>query len=227
MSKQRGHEPVFDIIPCVSFPSCTFSSSSSSIGTMKRSRSRQRDRISAEFSPIPAVNTIASMRSGRATKQPAMCLARLYTNISTANIACSSLSARSSNVLMSLSPSLVMPFNPERLFKSSSTMSTSLSRLWIAKLTTAGSMSPQRLPIMSPGNGEKPIVVSRDSLLPTAVTEAPLPRWQMSMLYAGLWCKDCNASVAFLITYRTLVPWKPYFRIPTSRYSFGRGYVEA
>ena len=41
------------------------------------------------------------------------------------------------------------------------------------------STCPQRVPMTRPSRGEKPIEVSNDFPLSTAVTEAPLPMWQV------------------------------------------------
>ena len=46
------------------------------------------------------------------------------------------------------------------------------------KVTIAGSISPLRVPIIKPSNGVKPIEVSILFPFSTAVTEAPLPKWQ-------------------------------------------------
>ena len=68
----------------------------------------------------------------------------------------------------------------------------------------AGSMSPLRVPMTSPSRGVKPMEVSM--LLPCsiAVTEAPLPRWQVMMLvFSGTRFSSVMARAA---TYRWLVP---------------------
>jgi len=41
-----------------------------------------------------------------------------------------------------------------------------------------GSMEPERVPIMIPSSGVNPMLVSTLFPFATAVTEAPLPRWQ-------------------------------------------------
>ena len=42
-----------------------------------------------------------------------------------------------------------------------------------------GSIEPQRVPIIRPSSGVKPMVVSTHFPSRTAAMEAPLPRWQM------------------------------------------------
>ena len=43
----------------------------------------------------------------------------------------------------------------------------------------AGSMEPERVPIMRPSSGVKPMVVSMDFPWLTAVMEPPLPKWHV------------------------------------------------
>ena len=44
--------------------------------------------------------------------------------------------------------------------------------------STAGSMSPERVPITRPSSGVSPIDVSTERPPSIAVTDAPLPRWK-------------------------------------------------
>ncbi len=46
--------------------------------------------------------------------------------------------------------------------------------------TTAGSMSPDRVPITSPSNGDRPIDVITDRPPSTAQADAPLPRCRVT-----------------------------------------------
>ena len=72
------------------------------------------------------------------------------------------------------------------------------------------STCPQRVPITRPSSGENPIDVSNDLPSRTAVTEPPLPMWQVMIRE---WWKSSPASSApTLATYLWLVPWKPYLR---------------
>ena len=78
------------------------------------------------------------------------------------------------------------------------------------KVMADGSTLPQRVPITRPSTGEKPIDVSNDLPLRMAVTEAPLPMWQVMIFECS---KSSPASLApTLATYLWLVPWKPYLR---------------
>ncbi len=46
----------------------------------------------------------------------------------------------------------------------------------------AGSMEPERVPIMMPSSGVRPIVVSKHFPPLIAEIEEPLPRWQVTIL---------------------------------------------
>ena len=59
---------------------------------------------------------------------------------------------------------------------------TSSFSVWAMKVTKAGSISPQRVPIKTPARGVKPIEVSMDRPPWTAVMELPLPRWHVTIL---------------------------------------------
>ena len=48
-----------------------------------------------------------------------------------------------------------------------------------------GSTEPERVPMIRPSRGVKPMVVSTDLPPSTAVIEEPLPRWQV-MIYRSL-----------------------------------------
>ena len=48
--------------------------------------------------------------------------------------------------------------------------------------SAAGSMSPERVPIIRPSSGVRPMVVSTDCPSRIAAMEAPLPRWQVIKL---------------------------------------------
>ena len=73
--------------------------------------------------------------------------------------------------------------------------------------TTAGSMSPLRVPMTSPSSGVSPIDVSTARPPATAEAEAPLPRcrtiWRSpSGLRPSTWAARAD-------TYWCEVPWKP------------------
>ena len=78
------------------------------------------------------------------------------------------------------------------------------------KVMALGSTLPQRVPITSPSTGEKPIDVSCDLPLSTAVTDAPLPMWQVMIFEFSKSRPASRAPVC--ATYLWLVPWKPYLR---------------
>ena len=68
----------------------------------------------------------------------------------------------------------------------------------------AGSISPVRVPIMTPPSGVNPIDVSTETPLSTAVIEAPLPIWQVISLSSSIGRPKILA--ASLATYSWLVP---------------------
>ena len=77
--------------------------------------------------------------------------------------------------------------------------------------TSAGSMSPDRVPMTRPSSGVRPIEVSTLRPPRTAQADAPLPRCSVtrSTESTGL----PRTSAAFAVTYWCDVPWKPYRRI--------------
>ena len=58
--------------------------------------------------------------------------------------------------------------------------------LFIKNATNEASISPERVPIVTPANGVNPIEVSTDLPPSTAVIEAPLPKWQVMILILRL-----------------------------------------
>ena len=73
--------------------------------------------------------------------------------------------------------------------------------------STAGSMSPDRVPITRPSSGVSPIDVSTERPPSIAVTEAPLPRWNTICLSSASG-RPRNAAAASL-TNLCDVPWNP------------------
>ena len=70
--------------------------------------------------------------------------------------------------------------------------------------TRLASMLPQRVPMIMPSRGVKPIEVSKHLPLRTAVTELPLPMWQvMILLFSG--SRPAN-RIALWLTYLWEVP---------------------
>jgi hypothetical protein len=59
---------------------------------------------------------------------------------------------------------------------------------------TAGSMSPDRVPITSPSSGERPIEVSTLRPPSMAVADAPLPRWRVISLSSSIGRPRCSAA---------------------------------
>ena len=63
-------------------------------------------------------------------------------------------------------------------------------------MCTAGSRSPERVPITSPSSGVSPIEVSTDSPPRTAVADAPLPRCSTIMLTSSTRTPECPGGLA-------------------------------
>jgi hypothetical protein len=71
----------------------------------------------------------------------------------------------------------------------------------------AGSQSPERVPMMRPSRGVRPIEVSKEQPSFTALIEEPLPMCAMiRLVLKGSWPRRTAARLA---VYRKLVPWKP------------------
>jgi len=68
-----------------------------------------------------------------------------------------------------------IPNNPDSLFKVFKTSSAFLPVFSMMNGINAGSMLPERVPIVTPANGVKPIEVSTDSPPSIAAIDAPLP----------------------------------------------------
>ena len=74
------------------------------------------------------------------------------------------------------------PSRPDFLFIITST-SFAVSPSWfIRNGMMAGSMSPQRVPIIRPSSGVRPMLVSMHLPSLTAEMEPPLPMWQVMIL---------------------------------------------
>ena len=79
--------------------------------------------------------------------------------------------------------SLEMPDRPSRplfLFSISSLCVAVSFSVRSRKASTPASTSPQRVPMISPSAGVKPIVVSTERPWSTAQSDEPLPRWQLT-----------------------------------------------
>ena len=83
---------------------------------------------------------------------------------------------------------------------------------WLHKNSRiAGSRSPERVPIISPSRGVRPIEVSTHLPPIDAEIDAPLPRWHtITLALSG--SRFANLIVS-LETKLWLVPWKPYLLI--------------
>ena len=55
-------------------------------------------------------------------------------------------------------------------------------------------MSPERVPIVTPANGVKPIEVSTDFPPSTAVIDAPFPRWQVMIFNSSIGLPNISAA---------------------------------
>jgi hypothetical protein len=112
-----------------------------------------------------------------------MYLRTRYANASSASAASASPRARRSiTARTSLSPH--RPSKPLFLLSNMSICSAVRLSVRIKCSGTAGSTSPQRVPMTSPSSGVSPIDVSTDAPRSTAVTLLPLPRWHVIALRA-------------------------------------------
>merc|ERR1711969_523625 len=102
------------------------------------------------------------------------------------------------------------PSRPLRLFSRVSRSSVDSPTRRDRCRSTAGSRSPERVPITSPSSGVSPIEVSIERPPSIAATEAPFPRWKT------IW-RSCSRgrsrkSAAASLTNLCDVPWNPYRR---------------
>ena len=74
-----------------------------------------------------------------------------------------------------------IPWKPHCLFIKSLISSGVIPVFFIMNGTTAGSISPQRVPMITPASGVKPIEVSITFPSLTAEIDEPLPRWQVTI----------------------------------------------
>ncbi len=72
-----------------------------------------------------------------------------------------------------------MPKSPLFLFMRSFTSAAVRFSFSMMKGTIAGSMAPQRVPIIRPSRGVRPMEVSTATPWSMAEMEQPLPRWQV------------------------------------------------
>ncbi|MPN04558.1 hypothetical protein SDC9_151799 [bioreactor metagenome] len=102
------------------------------------------------------------------------------------------------------------PITPDFLLRMSSISSMPSLYLFIRYWRMPASMSPTRVPMGRPATGVKPMEVS--TLFPpsTAVTEEPLPRWQVMIFSSPAGLPSISAARA--ATYMWEVPWNPYRR---------------
>ena len=105
-----------------------------------------------------------------------------------------------------------MPSIPDFLFSTTSISEGEKCSFSMMKVTTEGSIAPERVPIIKPSSGVKPIEVSAHTPSLTAVMEHPLPKWQVIILisFLGLFSSAATRS----LTKRWEVPCAPYLRTP-------------
>ena len=106
---------------------------------------------------------------------------------------------------MSLSPASAS--SPEREFSTASISSVDRLRVRRTCSTSAGSTSPERVPITSPSSGVRPIEVSMLRPPATALADAPLPR--CSTITSTSATSRPSTRAASRETYACEVPWKP------------------
>ena len=64
------------------------------------------------------------------------------------------------------------------------------------KVTTDGSREPERVPIIKPPSGVRPMVVSTTLPFITAVMEEPLPMWQVMIFSSSMGLPISSAILA-------------------------------
>ena len=79
---------------------------------------------------------------------------------------------------------------------------------------TAGSTSPDRVPITNPSSGAMPMDVSTQTPPSIAAADAPLPRCSVTSLVSASGLPRWSAAARD--THACEVPWNPYRRTPCS-----------
>ncbi len=79
-----------------------------------------------------------------------------------------------------------IPSSPDCLLSSASTSESVMPSLAARNSTSDGSMSPDRVPMMSPSSGVKPIEVLKEAPALMAHAEQPLPRCSVMMFTRSL-----------------------------------------
>ena len=171
-------------------------------------------RTSGLCSPIPPVNTSASQPPSTARYAPMYFLMR-YTKTSNASVAATSPDARRSRIVR-ISESPDTPNSPLAWLRSSTTSVTERPVAATRCSTTAGSRSPDRVPITRPSNGDRPIDVSTLRPQSIAAIDAPLPRG--AVISRTSESGRPRTSAARWATTACEAPWNPYRRTPWSRY---------
>ena len=132
-------------------------------------------RILSQFSPTPAVSTIASTPPMTAMYWPMYFFTELE-NMSYASMARSLPSSEAVRTLRRSFDTPEMPSKPDCLFMRLF-ISSAVRFSWsMTNGTIAGSMAPQRVPIIKPSSGVRPMEVSTATPWSMAEAEQPLPR---------------------------------------------------
>ena len=99
------------------------------------------------------------------------------------------------------------PCTPDFLLRMFSISSMERPYLFMRYCRIPASRSPDRVPMGTPARGVKPMEVS--TLFPpsTAVTEEPLPKWQVMIFSSSMGFPSMAAARP--ATYLWEVPWKP------------------
>ena len=87
-----------------------------------------------------------------------------------------------------------MPSRPDFLFMRSFISAPVRFSCSMTKGTMAGSMAPQRVPIMRPSSGVRPMDVSTATPWSMALMEQPLPRWHVMSLRSSIGSSSTAAA---------------------------------
>jgi hypothetical protein len=115
----------------------------------------------------------------------------------------------------------VSPARPDDCSSAVVTWAASIPASVSSHNTRPGSTEPDRVFITNPSRGVKPMVVSTETPPLTAHSDAPAPRWQVTMRRSVT--GRPTSSAARREAYRCERPWKPNRRSPhRRRHSSGR-----
>ena len=119
-----------------------------------------------------------------------------------------------------MSPVPASPVSPERCSSAEASSDGGMPMCSSSQRMSPGSTEPERVAITRPSSGVKPIVVSTERPPRTAASDAPAPRWHVTMRNSS--CTRPASSAARRDAYACERPWKPKRRnVQRRRHSRG------